>query len=114
MSGGSGETGKVLVDPANSNRLYASNPLDPANLVRRSTNGGGTWSTILTNNNFQGQDYALAYSVQKSFAMDPQSSKRLLIGLTRVFQTIDATAGNPVWAPISGVLSPGAGDSCQF
>jgi photosystem II stability/assembly factor-like uncharacterized protein len=106
MLGGSGETGRVLVDPANANRLYASNPLDPANLVRRSTNGGSTWKTILTNNNFQSSDYDLAYSVQKSFVMDPQQPKRLLIGLTRVFECTDATPANPSWSPISMVLSP--------
>jgi photosystem II stability/assembly factor-like uncharacterized protein len=114
MSGGSGETGKILVDPANSNRLYASNPLAPADLVRRSTNGGGAWTTILTNNNFQSEDYALAYSVQKSFAMDPQNSKRLLIGLTSIFETTDATVANPSWSPFSGVLSPAANVSGQY
>jgi len=114
LPGGSGETGRILVDPTNSNQLYASNPLDPANLVRRSTNGGGSWKTILVNNSFQSEDYALAYSVQKSFAMDPQEPKRLLIGLTRVFETTDAKAANPSWSPISVVLSPSSDVSGQY
>jgi photosystem II stability/assembly factor-like uncharacterized protein len=114
MPGGSGETGKVLVDSTNSNQLYVSNPLDPTKLVRRSTNAGGSWKTILTNNNFQPEDYALAYSVQKSFAMDPQQPKRLLIGLTRVFECSNATAASPVWTPISGVLSPSVDVSGQY
>jgi photosystem II stability/assembly factor-like uncharacterized protein len=114
MSGGSGETGRVLVDSTNSNRLYASNPLDPANLVRRSTNGGGSWTTILVDNNFQAEDYALAYTVQKSFVMDPQQPKRLLIGLTSVFECTDATVANPSWSPISMVLSPASDVSSQY
>src|SRR5262249_31991782 len=95
MPGGGGETGKLLVDPSNAGQLYVSDPLYPPNLVRRSTNGGGSWTTILTNNSFQPDDYALAYSVQKAFVIDPQQTKRLLIGLTRVFETKDATAANP-------------------
>jgi photosystem II stability/assembly factor-like uncharacterized protein len=115
LPGATDETGKVLVDPTNSKQLYVSNPLDPqARLVNRSTNGGGSWTKILTNNNFQAQDYGLAYSVQKSFVMDPQSPKRLMIGLTRVFECKDATVANPSWSPISGVLSPASDVSGQY
>jgi hypothetical protein len=76
LPGGSGETGRVLVDPTNSNQ-HASiprsgEPRAPLDQWRR------IWKTILVNNNFQSEDYALA-SVQRSFAMDPLT-KRLLIG----------------------------------
>ena len=75
MSPGGGETGKVLVAANNSKMIYVSDPLDcVANLVRRSTNGGSNWKTIYQNNSYQAGDYDLAYSVQKSFVMDPQNS----------------------------------------
>lgn len=114
MSGSGSEYGRVLAHPTNANVLYASNPLAPADLVRRSTNGGANWTTILTNNAFQANDWVLAPTVQKSFAMDPQDPKRLLIGLTQVFETQDATAANPTWSPISMVLSPAADISGQY
>src|SRR5262249_8896879 len=48
MLNGGGETGKVLADPVNSDLLYVSNPLDHANLVARSTDGGSTWTSIFS------------------------------------------------------------------
>src|SRR5262249_44671764 len=42
------EYGKVLIDPINTQRLYVFDPLDPDNLVRRSTDGGNHWTTIRT------------------------------------------------------------------
>jgi hypothetical protein len=109
-----GETGKVLIDPNDPNRLYVSNPLNPPSLVRRSEDGGANWTTILVDNNFKPEDYGLAYSVQKSFVMDPQNPDRLLIGLTTVFECADATAASPSWGAISGVLSPSASVSGQY
>jgi photosystem II stability/assembly factor-like uncharacterized protein len=115
MSPAGGEIGKVIVDPTNTNRLYVSDPLDPvANLVVRSTNGGSNWKTIFTSNNYQAVDYDLAYSVQKSFVADPQNSKRLLIGLTQVFQCKDATVAAPSWAAMSNVLSPSSAAADQY
>ena len=115
MPGGSGETGKVLVDPADKNRLYASDPLAPqTGLVKTSTDGGQNWTVIHTDNSFAQQDYDLAYSVQKSFAMDPSNAKRLVLGLTKVFECKDATAAITVWKAISGVLSPGSGVGSQY
>ena len=115
MSPAGGETGKVLVAPKNSNTLYVSDPLDcVANLVRRSTNGGANWTTIYQNNSYQAEDYDLAYSVQKSFVMDPQNPKRLVIGLTQVFECQDATVANPAWSAISMVLSPSSAVGSQY
>jgi photosystem II stability/assembly factor-like uncharacterized protein len=107
MPGGSGETGKVLVDPKDKKRLYASDPLAPQTaLVKTSTDGGQNWTVIHTDNNWDKQDYGLAYSVQKSFAMDPSNAKRLVLGTNKVFECKDATVANPVWKAISDVLSP--------
>jgi hypothetical protein len=113
-NGGGGETGKVLVDPANASLLYVSNPLDHANLVHRSTDGGNTWTTIFATNTIQDGDYALAYSTQKSFLMDPVSSSTLLIGTTRVFQTTNAQSPSPTWTPFSPVLSPSLNVADQY
>ena len=46
--------------------------------------------------------------------MDPQQPKRLLIGLTRVFECKDAKAANPSWSPISMVLSPASDVTSQY
>ena len=108
-----GETGKVLVDPTNTSRLYVSNPLDPTHFVARSTNDGQTWKTIFAASDFAASDYSLAYSVQRSFAIDPTKPARLLIGTTRVWQTTNATAASPTWKAISGILG-GAKVSQQY
>jgi photosystem II stability/assembly factor-like uncharacterized protein len=108
MEGGGSETGKVLVDPTDTSRVYVSNPLDPATFVARSTNAGQTWKVIRTANDFQAQDYNLAYSTQRSFAIDPSNPKRLLIGTTKVWQTKNATVASPTWSAISGILGGAA------
>jgi photosystem II stability/assembly factor-like uncharacterized protein len=102
--GAGGETGKVLVDPMDSSRIYVSNPLDPTRFVVRSENGGENWQTILAASDFVAEDYGLGYSVQRSFAMDPSNSARLLIGTTKVWETTNATAASPTWKAISDVL----------
>jgi photosystem II stability/assembly factor-like uncharacterized protein len=104
MNGGGTETGKVLVDPTNTSRVYVSNPLDPKQFVARSINAGQTWTVIRVANDFAAGDYGLAYSTQKSFAIDPSNAKRLLIGTTKVWQTKNAAAANPTWSAISGIL----------
>ncbi len=105
MPGASGETGKVLVDPANKSRLYVSDPLSPqSSLVKTSTDGGQNWTVIHTDSHWDSQDYGLAYSTQKSFAMDPSNAKRLVLGTNKVFECKDATVANPVWKAISDVL----------
>lgn len=115
MSPGGGEAGKVLVAPNNSNQLYVSNPLNPdTSLVRRSSDGGSSWTIIYNNNSYLAGDYALGYSVQKSFVIDPQKPERILIGLTQVFECKDATVASPIWAAISMVLSPSATAGDQY
>jgi photosystem II stability/assembly factor-like uncharacterized protein len=104
MEGGGSETGKVLVDPSDTKRVYVSNPLDPAHFVARSTNAGQTWTVIRVANDFAASDYNIAYSTQKSFVIDPSNPKRLLIGTTKVWQTKNATVASPTWSAISPIL----------
>lgn len=114
LPGGGGEAGKVLVDPTDSQLLYASDPLLPEKLVRRSSDGGQNWTVILTNTDFEKEDYSFAYSAQKSFAMDLGNPSHLLIGTIKVYETTDAKAASPTWTDISGVLSPSAKVSDQY
>jgi len=114
MPQGGGETGKVLVHPANSSHLYVSNPLNPANLVRRSTDGGQNWTPILNITDFDDEDYSLAYSVQKSFVMDPTNASRLLIGTNKVLETTNADGGSPTWSDFSPVLSTSSDVGDQY
>jgi hypothetical protein len=104
MEGGGSEVGKVLVDPTNTDRIYVSNPLDPAHFVARSVDAGATWKVIRVANDFAANDYDIAYSTQRAFAIDPSNAKRLLIGTTKVWQTKNASAANPTWSAISGIL----------
>lgn len=114
MEGGIGETGKIIVDPANSNHLCGFNPLDTNNFVRGSVDAGATWTTIfpsaLLSASFlavynQSGGYNFAYSSQKAFAMDPSNHARVLVVADQVFETTDVGAPSPTWTPISGVLS---------
>jgi photosystem II stability/assembly factor-like uncharacterized protein len=115
MPGGSGETGKILIDPGNQNLMYAANPLDPPNtFVARSTNGGQNWTVIHKDGAWNKEDYNLAYSTQKSFVMDPSNSKRLLLGTNKVFECKDATIQNTIWKAISGVFSPSGNVGGQY
>jgi hypothetical protein len=113
MHGGGGETGKVLVDPTNTGRLYVSNPLKPTAFVARSTDAGLTWTVIFVTDDFEAKDYDFAYATQRAFAIDPSNPKRLVIGTTRVWQTADATDPIPIWSAISGVLG-GATPDVQY
>jgi photosystem II stability/assembly factor-like uncharacterized protein len=93
MEGGIGETGKIIVDPTNSNQLFGFNPLDKNNFVMQSPNAGATWTNVfpaaLLNSSFltiynQSKGYGFAYLSQKAFAMDPSNSARLLVIADRV------------------------------
>jgi hypothetical protein len=111
MEGGIGETGKIIVDHANSNQLFGFNPLDANNFVMQSPNAGATWTNVfpaaLLNSSFltiynQSKGYGFAYLSQKAFAMDPSNSARLLVIADRVYET---TNSGGTWLQISGVLS---------
>lgn len=103
---GGGETGRVLVDPTKPKRVYVSNPLSAGALVQRSVDGGQTLKTIRSTTEFADGDYALAYSTQRSFAMDPTNPARLLLGTTRVWETTNATAASPTWNHFANLPAP--------
>jgi photosystem II stability/assembly factor-like uncharacterized protein len=117
-----GETGRMLIGPANPIGLFVSNPLDPDNLVRRSDDSGQSWTTILTSadikkltgTDIKKDDYHLAYATQKSFVTDFPNMARLLLGTTQVVETKDALVTPPAWAAISPVLSPSSKVSDQY
>ncbi len=114
MEWAGGETGRVVVDASQTTRLYVSNPLDPTHFVARSTDSAQSWETIYVTNDFVAGDYSLAYSIQKSFVVDPSDPKRLLIGTTKVFETKDATILHPTWSALSGVLGSGGNVGLQY
>ena len=126
MEGAVGETGKIIVDPTNSNQLFGFNPGAQDNsgmnagypndyFVMQSADAGATWNRIfqaaLLSTNFknaykqQAGGYTFSYASQKAFAMDPSNPARLLMVAEKVFETTDAGSASPTWAPISGVLS---------
>jgi photosystem II stability/assembly factor-like uncharacterized protein len=111
MEGGIGETGKIIVDPKNSNQLFAFNPGDTNKFVMHSPDAGVTWTTIfpaaLLSPSFlniynQSQGYGFAYLSQKAFAMDLSNPARLLVVADRVYETTNSGGS---WSQISGVLS---------
>jgi hypothetical protein len=99
-----GETGKVLVSPANPNRVYHFSPSNERTLVIRSDDGGATWvergSGIPTSDT--GFRTNLPFTSQKAFTMDPSNPLRLLAGVRRVYET---TNGADSWTAISPPLS---------
>ena len=104
MEGGIGETGRIFVDPTNSNRVVGLNPLDVNNFVMQSTDAGAPWKSIFPKSllNIQSGNYGFAYLSQKAFALDKNNPSRLLAVEDRVFETKDSGAN---WKAISGVLS---------
>jgi len=113
MGGSTGEHGKILVDPTNSDHLYAYNPLDSSDFVRRSLDGGKTWTTIQPSETWASSDYSFAKATQKSFVMDPSDPSRLLLGTKKVYEITNAWSTDPnsppTWVAISEILSPIAG-----
>ena len=105
-AGGQGEAGKIRTDPTNSNRVYYLDPnttepvASPTATARfvHSDNGGQTWTAAITGLptiNFNGNtitDFA-SFPGKGSIIIDPNSPKRLLIGLRSVFET--TTGGDP-------------------
>jgi len=112
MNGGGHEAGKVLVDPNDSDRIYVYDPLEPDKLIQRSTNGGQSWSAIVSSN-MEDEDYDLSYAVQKSFLIDPNQHDRILFATNLVYQVLNAD-GFPFVVPMSPVLSPSSKDTDQF
>lgn len=105
-----GETGKILLPPANATFAYLYNPLSDNNydLVWRAfcignLNPTENWTPILTQNIYGSGNYNAAYTVQKAFVSDNQNPGRLLVGADQVYETTQAAslAASPiVWNPI--------------
>jgi hypothetical protein len=108
---GSGETGKILVDPANPNRLYDYIPANPGCFILRSDDAGNSWTEEGTGIPTDLAGYSLAYASEKAFQMDPNNPDRLIVGTNRVYQT---TNDGSSWTAISPVLSPSGNLSDQY
>ena len=106
MTGGGDEFGKVLVDPDTPQLIYASDPNHPGSLVRRSADGGQTWTTIMSTDDFEKEEWDQSRATQKSFVMDPSKPSRLLLGITRIYEIADAGSGSPSVSVYSEPLSP--------
>lgn len=114
MEGSTGECGKILIDPTNTNTLYANNPLNKDRFVSRSTDAGNNWTNILSGIWAESDDFGLAYSTQRSFVMDPSNPSHLLLGTTRVYETTNALSNSPDWKAISDILSPSSNVGYQY
>jgi photosystem II stability/assembly factor-like uncharacterized protein len=99
-----GETGKILVDPRDGNRVYAYDPIDYRSFILRSDDGGATWVEKGSGISTTVVGFDLAYTAQKAFQLDPANPDRLLVGTNRVYET---TNDGDSWTPISPVLTSG-------
>jgi hypothetical protein len=77
--GGGDETGKILIDPNNPQRVYEFDPLASDYLVMTSDDGGQHFKGSLANFYNAGNDYSLAYATQHAFAMDPGNPDHLSV-----------------------------------
>lgn len=105
-SGGQGEAGKIRVDPTNSNRVYYLDPNTAesvnaptaSNRFVHSDDGGQTWTAAITglttipSGGNTIVDFA-SFPGKGSIVIDPNSPKRLLLGLHSLFET--TTGGDP-------------------
>jgi hypothetical protein len=98
---GTGETGKILVGPANSNRLYDYVPANQGSFIFRSDDGGATWVDKGSGIDTSQAGFNLAYASQKAFVMDPKNADRLIVGTNMVYETIN---DGDTWMSITGNL----------
>ncbi len=103
-----GDGGWTAVDPSNGNNVYSTcQNID----VRRSTNGGTSFSRI--DNTASPILQADNGAFIPPFIIDNNAPNRLYFGTCRVWQTTNATAAAPAWAAISPDLSGAAsGNQC--
>jgi len=102
-----GDGGWTAVDPSNGNNVYSTcQNID----VRRSTNGGTSFSRIDNPNPLIASPILASDSGAfiPPFIIDNNAPTTLYFGTCRVWQTTNATAATPAWAAISPDLS-GAG-----
>jgi hypothetical protein len=108
---GTGETGKILVDPNNSNRLYDYVPANHSSFIYRSDDGGASWVSKGSGIDTSLFGFDLAYASQKSFVLDPSNPNRLLVATNKVYES---TNNGDSWTAISGVLSPSSRTQDQY
>jgi hypothetical protein len=101
VTDGTGETGKILVSPANSNRLYDYVPANKSTFILRSDDGGATWVDMGAGIDTSQAGFLLAYASQKAFVMDPKNADRLIVGTNMVYETIN---DGQTWTSITGNL----------
>jgi titin len=114
--GGTGETGRILVDPTNPAILYRYTPLDPNNFLYVSNDGGVSWQPagsgiptgLATDPN---GGYTFAYASQLAFTEDLGNHSRLILGTNQVYES---TNGGTSFTAISAVLSPSSTLDDQF
>lgn len=97
-----GEFSDVAFSQQNPLRLYAGGPiasLGNTAFFRRSDNGGGTWTNVVTG--ITATDPSNPF---QPFVVDPNDGNRLVFGTNRVYLT---TNGGTNWAPISTVGANG-------
>jgi hypothetical protein len=93
----SGAGGFVRVSPANHLTVYQDAPVavaGAANFVAVSTDGGNSWSPIA--NGINAANEPTAY--YPPLALDPSNGSRLLLGTSRVYETVNSGG---LWTPIS-------------
>jgi autotransporter-associated beta strand protein len=100
--------GTVLVDPTNSQTIYATASSEflaslglPATSLFRSTDGGQSWSVIVNGiPNVKGVGTITENTMfpQLPLVMDPANSQRLLTATDRVYES---TNGGNLWVPLS-------------
>ena len=113
--GGQGESGKIRVDPTNSNRVYYLDPntaepvTSPTGSARfvHSDDGGNTWTAAITGlpthleSGKAITNYA-SFPGKGSIVIDPNTPKRLLLGLARFVDQNNVTTPASVFETTSG------------
>jgi subtilisin-like proprotein convertase family protein len=92
-----GDGGDVIMDPFNSNRMWRANPVGSfgaTQYVRRSTDGGNTWTAIV--NGITNTNLAAFYP---PMAADPGTQNRIFLG-TNVLNV--STNGGDNWTRLPG------------
>src|SRR5581483_4116030 len=92
-----GDGGFIFVDPTDPQTIYYDAPVASYGsdfFVQRTTDGGNNWTTITAGLNAASEQTVF----YPPFVMDPANSGRLLLGTSRVYESVNR---GDVWHPIS-------------